>query len=205
MKKILLISFFLSCNLIFAQSDCFKNCREQSNVCWEKLKARGITSTDSALKCDITIIRNLKGCSFPEIELNKFEGGTFQIKQLKGNVVFVHFWFTTCATCIAEMPSISKLEQEYKTQNVKFLAISFNNKQTLETFFNKRGAFGSMQTYLDQKTLENEFCLLGGYPMNLVLDKDGKVIDAWTEENPEADKQQAFYNKTKRLLDLGLK
>jgi thiol-disulfide isomerase/thioredoxin len=201
MKKCIFIFLLFLNQLSSAQSECFKNCREQSNLCWEKLKSRGITSTDSALNCDHTIIQNLKGCSFPETELSKFESGKFSIRELKGNVVFVHFWFTSCATCIAEMPSISKLEEEYKTENVKFLAISFNDKEILESFFKKRGQFGSIQTYLDQKTMEKEFCILSGYPMNFILDKEGKVVDGWIEENPDPTKQEDFYKKLKGLID----
>lgn len=202
-KSILFLLLFIN-QVTFAQSDCFKNCREQSNTCWEKLKTRGITSTDSALNCDHIILQNLKGCGFPETDLNKFEGGKFNITELKGNVVFVHFWFTSCATCIAEMPSISKLEEEFGTKNVKFLAISFNDQQTLGSFFKKRGSFRSIQTYLDQKSMENEFCLLSGYPMNFVLDKNGKVIDAWMEENPDPLKQEGFYKKVKLLIESNL-
>jgi len=199
MKKLFLL--FLLLQQFASAQDCFKSCRERSVTCWEKLKARGITSTDSALACDNEIIRDLKGCAFPEITLNNYEGGKFTISGLKGNVVFVHFWFTTCATCIAEMPSITKLSEQYKDRAVKFLAISFNDTKTLQAFFNKRGSFGSIQTSLEQKALEAEFCLLSGYPMNLVLDKDGKVIEAWVEENPEADKQDGFYNKVKTLIE----
>jgi thiol-disulfide isomerase/thioredoxin len=200
MKKFLFLLLFIH-HLAFAQSDCFKSCRGRSISCWESLKARGITSTDSALECDNKIIRDLKGCTFPEVTLNRYEGGSFSISELKGNVVFVHFWFTTCATCIAEMPSITKLSQEYKNQPVKFLAVSFNDKKTVQAFFKKRGSFGSIQTSLDQKPLEAEFCLLSGYPVNMVLDKDGKVIDAWMEENPEADKQEGFYTKVRLLIE----
>jgi thiol-disulfide isomerase/thioredoxin len=200
MRKVILFLLFIINQLASAQSECFKNCRGQSNACWEKLKARGITSTDSALNCDHVILQNLKGCKFPETELNKFEGGKFNISDLRNNVIFVHFWFTTCATCIAEMPVITKLSDEFKNDSVKFLAISFNDPKTLETFFQKKGRFGSIHTFLDQKTLENEFCLLSGYPMNLILDKNGKVLDAWTEENPESDKQEDFYKKVKGLI-----
>jgi thiol-disulfide isomerase/thioredoxin len=202
MRNYFIYFLFFFSGFLSAQNECFKNCRGQSNTCWEKLKSRGITSTDSALNCDRVILENLKGCEFPENELNKFEGGKLSIKELKGNVVFVHFWFTTCATCIAEMPSISTLEEEYKNAAVKFLAVSFNDKETLNAFFKKRGSFGSIQTYIDQKTLESEFCLLSGYPMNFILDKNGKVADAWTEENPDPEKQNGFYNKVKALIEL---
>jgi thiol-disulfide isomerase/thioredoxin len=204
MRVKLLLFFFICGRLLFAQEDCFKNCRERSTACWENLKARGITSTDSALACDNLILQKLKACSFPELNLNNYDGGTLNTGSLKGNVVFVHFWFTTCATCIAEMPLITRLSNEYKNKNVKFLAISFNDHKTLEAFFKKRGNFGCMQTSLEQKVLEKEFCILSGYPMNLVLDKNGKVIEAWVEENPESDKQEGFYSKTKQLIENSL-
>lgn len=201
MHKLIFFIFLISYGTAFSQNDCFSNCRERSIASWESLKARGVTATDSALECDNAIIRNLVGCAFPSVELNKYEGGKLNITELKGNIVFVHFWFTTCATCIAEMPSISRLSKEYKNRDVKFLAISFNDKTTLASFFKKRGSFSSIQVYLEQKMLEKEFCLLGGYPMNLVLDKNGKVLDVWIEENPEADKQEDFYNHLKTLID----
>jgi thiol-disulfide isomerase/thioredoxin len=199
-RNLFFILFFFIFEFSFAQSDCFKDCRGRSLKSWKDLSDRGITSTDSALAIDHTIIENLKGCAFPDAELVNYEGGKFTISQLKGNVVFVHLWFTTCATCIAEMPSINKLQEEFKTKNAKFLAISFNDKKTLETFFVKRGTFGSIQTFIDQKILESTFCILNGYPMNLVLDKNGKVIDAWYEENPEVTQQDEFYQKVKKLI-----
>ncbi|MCW3082917.1 MAG: hypothetical protein JWP12_283 [Bacteroidetes bacterium] len=88
---------------------CFSDCKQRSLAAWENLQKKGITSTDSALSCDQKITDQLKGCAFPNVQLNKLDGGTFKIEELKGNVVFVHLWFVNCATCIAEMPMINKL------------------------------------------------------------------------------------------------
>lgn len=169
------------------------------------MQKRGVTSTDSALACDEQIMENLRGCDFPNEALNKLDGGTFKIEELKGNVVFVHFWFVNCATCIAEMPAINRLHDAYAGQPVQFLAISFDSREKLGNFFKKGKTMKAIQTYLDQKTLESTFCILNTYPVNIVLDKNGRVIDAWTEENPEADKQEEFYEKVKTEINKGLK
>jgi hypothetical protein len=87
---------------------------------------------------------------------------------------------------------------------VQFLAISFNDKNILKAFAKKHGPFESLQTYIEQKILEEKFCILDGYPLNLVLDKNGNVIDAWYEENPDNTKQDAFYKKVKNLIDKNL-
>ncbi len=200
--KISLIILFILCIFkIDAQSLCFKNCKERAVDEWEKLKARGITSTDSALVINQKILSDLKGCTFPNVELNKLDDGKFTIEELKGNVVFVHFWFTNCATCIAEIPSINQLHHFYENKKTKFLAISFNDNVTLKAFSKKHGPFESIQTSIEQKILEEKFCVLDGYPLNLVLDKNGKVIDAWYEENPDRSKQDGFYKKVKGLID----
>ena len=200
----LLLLFVLSILEIHAQSQCFKDCKEREISEWEKLKARGVTSTDSALTINSKILSDLKGCAFPNVELNKLDDGKFTIEELKGNVVFVHFWFTRCATCIAEIPSINQLNHLYENKKVKFLAISFNDKNTLNEFSKKHGSFESLQTSIEQKTLEEKFCVLDGYPLNLVLDKNGNVIDAWYEENPDSTMQDAFYKKVKKLIDENL-
>ena len=203
-KILLIILLIQSISKIYGQSQCFNNCQGRAVVEWEKLKARGITSTDSALTINFKILSDLKGCAFPNIELNKLDDGKFTIEELKGNVIFVHFWFTNCATCIAEIPSINNLHHVYENSKVKFLAISFNEKNILEAFSKKHGPFESIQTFIAKKNLEDTFCVLDGYPLNLVLDKKGNVIDAWYEENPDKTKQEAFYKKVKELIDENL-
>lgn len=204
--KINLCFLFSLCSILssFAQSDCFTDCAARAQTQWEQLKARGETSTDSALLINKEILENLKGCPFPKTKLSNLYGEPLTIDDLKGNVVFVHFWFTSCATCIAEMPSIKQLQTLYAGQPVKFLAVSFNEEEKLLSFFKKYGKDGAIQARLDQKNMESDFCILDGYPLNLVLNKNGQVIDAWYEENPESAKQNAFYEKTKELIQKAL-
>lgn len=204
MQKQIFLFFFCIHILSFSQPNCFQDCAQRSQNEWLKLNARGVTSTDSALLINQHILEGLKGCMFPSSMLNKLDGTMMNITDLKGNVVFVHFWFTTCATCIAEMPSIVKLENDFKDEHVKFLAISFNDKAKLNAFFEKRGEFGSIQTYMEQRQMETDFCILEGYPLNLVLDKNGKVLDAWYEQNPETDQQEGFYQKVNSLIKRSL-
>lgn len=203
-KIVLIIIVVSSIFKIQAQSQCFKDCQQRAHNEWEQLKARGIISIDSALEINHKILLNLKGCAFPNAQLKKLDDEKFTIEELKGNVVFIHFWFINCATCLAEIPSINQLHQLYENKKVKFLAISFNDKNTLWEFSKKHGPFESIQTSIEQKLLEENFCVLDGYPMNLVLDKNGIVIDAWYEQNPDKTQQEGFYNKVKQLIDENL-
>ena len=51
-----------------------------------------------------------KGKPTPALVLHDLEGHEVDLKSLKGRVVLVNFWATWCEPCIAEMPSLQRLE-----------------------------------------------------------------------------------------------
>jgi len=67
------------------------------------------------------------------------EGERIDFNDFKGKTVFVNFWATWCAPCIAEMPGIQNLYDEVG-QEVVFVMISLDaeSKKTWE-FANKKG------------------------------------------------------------------
>jgi thiol:disulfide interchange protein len=48
-----------------------------------------------------------------DFTLNQLDGDILNFEDLKGKVVFINFWATWCAPCIAEMPSIDSLYKIY--------------------------------------------------------------------------------------------
>ena len=48
------------------------------------------------------------------------------IAGLKGKVVFVNFWATWCAPCVAEFPDIVKMYQKYHAKGLEVIAVSFD-------------------------------------------------------------------------------
>ncbi|HWV71600.1 MAG TPA: TlpA disulfide reductase family protein [Pseudosphingobacterium sp.] len=96
------------------------------------------------------------------------------LSSLKGKVVFINFWATWCPPCIAEMPSIDKLHNQFKTNDqIVFLMVDVdNNFRRARKFMDKNGyglsvfAAGSEipASFLD-KTI----------PSTVILDKQGHV------------------------------
>jgi thiol-disulfide isomerase/thioredoxin len=60
------------------------------------------------------------------------------LKDLKGKPVFVNFWATWCPPCVAEMPSIQNLYEEYKNE-VEFVLISSEGNDVINAFMSKHG------------------------------------------------------------------
>jgi thiol-disulfide isomerase/thioredoxin len=55
----------------------------------------------------------------PSIVLSKIHGD-------KGHVVLVNFWATWCPPCVAEYPSLVKLDQKYRKQGLDVIAVSLD-------------------------------------------------------------------------------
>ncbi|MBZ4675789.1 MAG: redoxin [Anaerophaga sp.] len=58
------------------------------------------------------------------------------LENFKGKPLFVNFWATWCPPCVAEMPSIQRLYDEYKDK-VAFLLISNENAAVINRFIEK--------------------------------------------------------------------
>jgi peroxiredoxin len=53
-------------------------------------------------------------------------GKTINMADLKGKVVLVNFWATTCATCVKEMPSLANTYNTYKTKGFEMIAVAMD-------------------------------------------------------------------------------
>lgn len=63
-------------------------------------------------------------------------GDIMQLADFEGKPVFLNFWATWCPPCIAEMPSIQDLYDEYKDK-VAFVLISGEPASVVEAFMEK--------------------------------------------------------------------
>lgn len=60
----------------------------------------------------------------PHVDYTLLDGSKHNTAQLKGKVVLVNFWATSCTTCVAEMPHIASTFQKYRSQGYETLAVA---------------------------------------------------------------------------------
>lgn len=60
----------------------------------------------------------------PAIKLQDFEGKAISSDQFKGNIIVLDFWATWCGPCIAEIPSLNRLQEKYASKGVKVVGVA---------------------------------------------------------------------------------
>ncbi|MCH2182112.1 MAG: redoxin domain-containing protein [Mariniblastus sp.] len=87
----------------------------------------------------------------------------------KGKVYVIEFWATWCDPCIASMPHISQLQDEFAERGVQIISVSEEDLPTVEEFL-KKNVSGRDETF---GQLTNNYCL--------TADPDGSVQKAYMQ------------------------
>jgi glutathione peroxidase-family protein len=115
-----------------------------------------------------------------EFESVLIDGTTINVKDLRGKVVLVNFWATTCGPCRAKFPSMKELYEKYKPQGFEIIAYSCgDDDETLKAFVEREqhpwlvGSLlmsrrGGIKDYY-------EFYGIRGIPTTFLLDREGIV------------------------------
>lgn len=123
-----------------------------------------------------------------EVNFIGVKGEQFSLTSLKGKVVLVNFWATSCSVCVAEMPKMVRTYEKYRGQGLETVAVAMSydppdrvaayaqqNKLpfrvTLDIFGKAVDAFGGVR----------------GTPTTFLVDRSGKVVQRF-EGEPDFEK-----------------
>ncbi|MEO6813639.1 MAG: TlpA disulfide reductase family protein [Ginsengibacter sp.] len=102
------------------------------------------------------------------------DGKVIDLQEQRGKVIFINFWATWCPPCIAEMPSVNKLYNEFKNnENVIFIIADVDNNSIKSTAFMKEKKF-SLPVYSLAGDIPREY-FSGTLPTTIILDKSGNI------------------------------
>jgi len=105
-------------------------------------------------------------------QLTDMQGNTITFEELNKKPVFLNIWATWCPPCVAELPGIEELQQEYG-DNVNFVMVTNEDKPTVEAFIKKHN-YQDLKIYYSP-TLPSDFSTQS-IPATFVLDNTGKVL-----------------------------
>ncbi|WP_238987219.1 TlpA family protein disulfide reductase [Confluentibacter flavum] len=96
----------------------------------------------------------------------------YNLQQAKGKVILINFWATWCPPCIAEMPSLQKLYNDY-SDKVEFLFVTNEALSDITLFLEKK-----QYTFEVYRPVSNYPAIFDvtSIPRTFLIDKEGNII-----------------------------
>lgn len=104
--------------------------------------------------------------------LNDISGNSYSIKNLKGKIIVMNFWFISCKPCVMEIPELNKLVEKNKGKEIVFLGFALDKKPALQYFLQKT-PFN--YTIIPECVKISKTYEVYSYPTNIVIDKNSKI------------------------------
>lgn len=102
------------------------------------------------------------------------QGTQYDAANMAGKVVFMNFWATWCAPCIAEMPSIENLYNTFKDhEDMVFLIVDVDNQIVKAEEFMVRRKL-SLPVHVPMGKIPEQW-LGSAIPTTVILDKQGHI------------------------------
>lgn len=128
-------------------------------------------------------------------QLDDLKGDVLNFEAQKGEVVFINFWATWCPPCVAEMPGLQKLYNDYGDK-VTFLFVAKDRRERVNQFLEKKGY--ELPVYYAM-TKDPDVLASKVLPTTYIIDRKGKIRIAKTGSSDWNGTQ------TRTLLDTLLK
>jgi thiol-disulfide isomerase/thioredoxin len=99
------------------------------------------------------------------------------LADFRGRVVLLNLWATWCGPCVAEMPSLDRLQALHQGDGLTVLAVSVDKGggAAVQRFFEQRG-LRNLTPYLDANGATVRAFGARRIPTTLIIDRDGKVV-----------------------------
>lgn len=104
-------------------------------------------------------------------QINRLDGKTLRLADLKGKAVLLNFWATWCIPCQDEMPLLEKYAQKYADNLVVIGIDSGEDSGVVSDYVKKLGI--TFPIALDSSGDLTRSYLINGFPTSLFVDKEG--------------------------------
>ncbi len=127
----------------------------------------------------------LSGCADGGVsqpfEYTLLDGSRHRDAALRGKVVLVNFWATTCAVCVREMPQLSATHLKYRTRGFETLAVALRQDAPARVAHFAQSRALPFGVVIDNTgSVERAFGGVNVTPTSLLIDKRGAIVKRFT-------------------------
>ena len=109
------------------------------------------------------------------LQFSDLENNIFTIQDFKGKNLFINYWATWCNPCLAEMPYMAELYENFKDEeDIIFLYLSREKLEIIKNYIPKDESLQQLPIY--KIITDDEFFATSGIPTTFIVNSDGEVI-----------------------------
>jgi thiol-disulfide isomerase/thioredoxin len=116
------------------------------------------------------------------------EGNEFSLRNFENKVLFINYWATWCNPCLAEMPSMAELYNQYKeNNNIVFLYLSKEDADTIIDYIPKNLSLEQLPIY--KIVTDDDLFSTRGIPTTFIVNRNGEIVvkdvgsAAWNDQS----------------------
>lgn len=135
--------------------------------------------------------------SAPAVVTSTIDGTKLTLQSLRGKVVLVTFWATTCTICLAEQPDLVKTYERYRPRGLEVVAVAmaYDRPELIRQHITKyRMPFPVVWDQGGQ--IGRQFMGILGTPTTFIVDKSGHLVSKTVGA--------IDFDKLRRFLDASL-
>ena len=121
--------------------------------------------------------------ALPDVNFIGVRGDQFAMSSLKGKVVLVNFWATSCTVCVGEMPKMVQTYEKYREQGLETVAVAMSYDPPDRVF-----AYAQQNKLPFRVTLDifgkamQAFGGIRGTPTTFLVDRGGRIVQRFEGE-----------------------
>lgn len=133
----------------------------------------------------------------PQVQYTLLDGTSRSSEALKGKVVLVNFWATSCTTCMKEMPMLVSTQQKYGPQGYETLsvAMAYDPKDFVVNYATSR-QLPFQVTHDASGEIAKKYGQVQITPTSFLINRKGEIVKRYVGEPDHAE----FHQLIERLL-----
>ena len=111
----------------------------------------------------------------PAIRFMDASGRVMTLEDFRGRAVVLNLWATWCTPCVAEMPTLDRLQQKLGEEDASVLALSIDRggQEAVKEFYAKTGV-SNLKVFVDPTMRAQSDIGILGLPTTLIIDREGR-------------------------------
>lgn len=121
------------------------------------------------------------GKPFYDFSLPDSMGKIYSLKDFKGKILVIDFWFNGCVGCKQMVPVLEQLEKVIDNKNIQFISIGIDKRESWLKGIGRYSSPNSLQLFTGGRSNDHpmmKYLNIYSYPRLIVVDREGKILSA---------------------------